>query len=116
MTAKLMTVMVLLALGGRPAAAQDVAAGQEVYKANCLACHGKRGDGKGPAAVALRPAPTDLTRAAWWAGKADNDLKKVIRAGNPGTAMMGFKHITGADMDNLVAYLRSLAPQESGAD
>jgi mono/diheme cytochrome c family protein len=111
----LMTVVMVLGLGSLPAAAQDLAAGQAVYKANCLACHGKRGDGKGPAAVALRPAPTDLTQASWWTGKADNDLKKIIRAGNPGTAMMGFKHITGDDMDNLVAYLRSLAPQESGA-
>ncbi len=102
-------VPVLWLLASPAALAADLDAGRQVYAANCLACHGEAGNGKGPAAVALRPAPTDLTAAAWWKGKEPNDVKKIIRTGNPGTAMMAFKHITGDDLDNLVVYLQSLA-------
>jgi mono/diheme cytochrome c family protein len=35
--------------------------GAEVYAEYCAVCHGKDGRGGGPAAVALKQAPTDLT-------------------------------------------------------
>ncbi len=110
MSRALLLSFALVGALGAPAHAADVEAGRAVYDANCLACHGKTAAGDGPAAVALRPAPTDLTAESWWKNKSDNDLRKIIRTGNPGTAMMSFKHITGDDMDNLVAYLRTLAP------
>lgn len=37
------------------------ASGEEMYTNYCAACHGKDGKGKGPAAPALKSAPTDLT-------------------------------------------------------
>jgi len=37
---------------------------QEMYVAYCAACHGKDGKGDGPAASALKVAPTDLTTLA----------------------------------------------------
>src|SRR6266567_672225 len=37
------------------------ASGLEMYTQYCASCHGKDGKGKGPAAVALKTAPTDLT-------------------------------------------------------
>jgi mono/diheme cytochrome c family protein len=37
------------------------ASGQEMYKAYCAVCHGVDGTGNGPAAAALKVAPTDLT-------------------------------------------------------
>ena len=36
--------------------------GAQMYRAYCAACHGVNGDGNGPAAAALKSAPTDLTR------------------------------------------------------
>ena len=38
--------------------------GRETYQASCAVCHGDRGNGKGPAAPALTPRPTDLTMLA----------------------------------------------------
>ena len=35
--------------------------GVEMYKSYCAACHGPDGKGDGPAAVALKKAPADLT-------------------------------------------------------
>lgn len=92
------------------ALAADAAAGQAVYAANCTSCHGAKGDGKGPAAIALRPKPTDFTSAAYWAGKKDEDLAGAIRGGKPGTSMAGFGLLTDADVENLVAFLRTFAP------
>ncbi len=37
------------------------ASGQEMYTAYCAVCHGKDGEGNGPAAEALKVRPPDLT-------------------------------------------------------
>lgn len=41
-----------------------LAKGKDIYVRSCLACHGERGDGKGPAAVALPVKPSDTTDQA----------------------------------------------------
>jgi len=38
--------------------------GKEMYTNYCASCHGTDGKGNGPAAAALKDAPTDLTRLA----------------------------------------------------
>ena len=40
------------------------ASGPEMYKAYCAVCHGMTGKGNGPAAEALKVAPSDLTMLA----------------------------------------------------
>ncbi len=40
----------------------DVTSGAQMYRAYCASCHGSDGKGSGPAAPALREAPTDLTQ------------------------------------------------------
>ncbi len=42
----------------------SAASGEEMYKSYCASCHGADGDGNGPAAPALKVAPTDLTGLA----------------------------------------------------
>ncbi len=91
------------------ALAADPAAGRALYAASCTACHGAAGDGKGPAAVALKPKPTDFTAAGWFAGRSDAQLITAIRAGRPGTAMTPFTELTDAEAADLVAYLRTFA-------
>jgi mono/diheme cytochrome c family protein len=41
-----------------------LALGQKVFKQNCVTCHGPKGKGNGPAAVALNPRPANLTAKA----------------------------------------------------
>lgn len=91
------------------ALAADPAAGKALYAASCTACHGGAGNGKGPAAIALKPKPTDFTNAAWWTGKTDAELATAIRAGRPGTSMTPFTELTDAEVADLVAYLRTFA-------
>jgi mono/diheme cytochrome c family protein len=44
-----------------PAPLTSPASGKEMYVSYCASCHGVAGKGDGPAAVALKVAPTDLT-------------------------------------------------------
>ena len=90
------------------AAAQDADKGKAVFKSNCVACHGDKGDGKGPAAMALLPPPTDFTAAAFWERRSDDALKTSIKVGKPGTSMAGFAALSDNDIANLIAYLKTL--------
>lgn len=105
-------VSVLLTVMGLAHADGDVATGRKLYQANCVACHGAKADGKGPAAGALRPPPTDFTAAAYWASVSEAQVKAAIKGGSPGTAMMGFTRFSDAELDALAAFLRSNAPAE----
>lgn len=90
----------------------DVAVGQRLYRSNCVACHGAKADGNGPAAGALRPPPTDFTSAEYWSSTTEARVKASIKGGSPGTAMMGFSRFSDAELDALAAFLRSKAPAE----
>jgi hypothetical protein len=91
--------------------------GWPLYERFCLACHGERGDGRGPAAAFAWPAPRDLTRGDFkWrsvpVGQAatDDDLRATIRLGAPGTSMPGFPTLSAAQLDEVLAVVRSFAP------
>lgn len=109
----LLPLLVAFAAGtGHVAHAQDSAAGKEIYERNCLACHGAKGGGDGPAARALRPAPTAFNAAAFWADTTDAKVKASIKTGRPGTSMMAFGSLTDAQLNDLVAYLRTMSPTQ----
>lgn len=44
-----------------PAPQTPASSGKEMYKSYCASCHGEIGKGNGPAAPALKTAPSDLT-------------------------------------------------------
>jgi mono/diheme cytochrome c family protein len=100
----------LISLLSNTAMAGDADAGRSIYQANCMACHGANADGKGPAAMAIQPPPTDFTSATFWADSSSADLKKAIRAGSPGTSMMAFSQLTDAQIDDLIAFLETKKP------
>jgi mono/diheme cytochrome c family protein len=61
------------------------ASGTEMYKTYCAVCHGADGRGNGPAAEALKVAPTDLTMLATKNGGKYPSLKvsAILRGENP---------------------------------
>jgi len=101
------------------ASAGDAAAGKPVFQANCSSCHGMTGKGDGPVGAALTPPPRDLTTGDFkfdtdGDGKpgTDADLKSVITKGAlayGGSPLMApWPTLTAAQIDDIVAYIRSL--------
>lgn len=90
-----------------------LAKGKTAYTANCVACHGEKGDGKGVAGVAMNPPPRDMTvtdlkpgKHYKMGGKAE-DMFKVVTNGLPGTAMIGYGFIPEQDRWALVYYIQN---------
>ncbi len=83
-----------------------------VYTARCVACHGAGGRGDGIAAASLRPPARDFTDGAWHAKRTDAELAAVIRDGGAShglsVAMPPNRDLSSADVDALVAWVRSL--------
>jgi len=97
--------------GGGDAAA--IAAGKTAFMANaCATCHGETGLGDGAAAAALTVKPRNYTDATWQNSVSDADIKNVIVKGGAANgldaAMVAYGHLPEADIDNIVAYIRSL--------
>jgi high-affinity iron transporter len=90
----------------------DSAAGEVAYQGNCSVCHGKAADGKGAAAMAMNPKPTDFTDATWWAGKTDDEVEAIIKNGKPSSPMNGFAFLGDAEIANIIAFLKTKKPAE----
>jgi mono/diheme cytochrome c family protein len=91
-------------------------AGQELYEKYCAQCHGKKGDGQGPATGRVKPAPRDFTPGKYKFRTTpsgmlptDDDLRKVIRQGLPYTSMPGWPNFTDAEVQHIIDYLKSFS-------
>jgi cytochrome c oxidase cbb3-type subunit 2/cytochrome c oxidase cbb3-type subunit I/II len=98
---------------GATARMQEAAGlGKALFAATCASCHGVTGEGNGPAAGALAPAPTNFhlkkpTEERAW---------DVLENGVPGAAMPPWRDQLSADERHaLVEFVRSLydPPQEN---
>ena len=85
--------------------AQDAAAGKAVYEKKCQTCHAADGTGSAGMAKALklefRSLGSDEVQK-----NSDADLKKIMSEGMG--KMKGVMGLSPADMNNLVAHLRTL--------
>jgi mono/diheme cytochrome c family protein len=99
------------ASGGDTASAKP-GRGRQIYKANCVACHGEKGKGDGPGAGVLKPPPRDHTDRAYMSTLSDQEIGDIIRMGGAikGKPLMpSHPQINGADLAAVVAYVRSLS-------
>jgi len=103
---------------GAPASSPEaVARGEAVFKAQCIACHGEKADGKGPAAVAFTPGPRDFTdpTAKWTVGREPAQIHETVSKGIAGTGMAGFAAaLTPEQLWDVTHYIGSL-PGVAGA-
>jgi|GEM_PF-966787 len=78
-----------------------LAEGQALFRGLCSGCHGGLGrGGKGP----------DLTDNRWLHGDKDEDIKRVIQNGVPGTTMKKLgESLKEQQIARIIAYVRSLA-------
>lgn len=88
----------------------------EMYRAQCLHCHGNEGGGDGPTAEFLEPRPRDyrLGKFKWVAvdnGKRPrrDDLVNILKNGAYFTAMPSFDRFSEGQLHGLADYVRLLA-------
>lgn len=99
--------------------AQLIEHGKVVYEQNCVACHGVKGDGNGPAAAFLAPKPRNFVDAKFRLRSTligqlptDVDLFRAVSLGMPGTPMPPWKHILNdEDRWAVVEYIKSFSPR-----
>ena len=93
----------------------DEAAADAIYAKRCSHCHGEEGDGAGPAANFVYPKPRDFTIGTFKYKithaddeyPSDDDLRKTIEEGLPGTSMPGWKAILSrAEIDALILKIK----------
>jgi mono/diheme cytochrome c family protein len=89
-----------------PADPKVVSQGEKVAKINCVSCHGSKGKGDGPAAVALNPKPADWTSKKVQ-DEPDGELFWKITTGRG--PMPAWRHLPENDRWALVRYIRTLA-------
>jgi mono/diheme cytochrome c family protein len=103
-------------LGGKLVPAHVLTQGQRSYSLYCRSCHGDKGDGKGPASKGLRPPPRDFTLgvfkfAAVQGGMLpnDEDLRRIVRGGLHGTAMLAWDGVPEPELEAIVQYLKTFS-------
>lgn len=91
-------------------------AGKTLHMKYCSTCHGTEGKGDGLAAVYLFPKPRDFTSGVFKfqstpAGSlpTDEDLRRTIAEGMPGSAMPSWDRLTDAEINNLIAYIKTFS-------
>jgi mono/diheme cytochrome c family protein len=86
--------------------------GKKLFEQNCVACHGTKGDGKGPAGVALKPSPSDFAEPLkkWPNTKGDpQKIFEVISKGIANSAMVGWSQFSEKERWGLVYYVIEFA-------
>jgi high-affinity iron transporter len=89
-----------------------VAEGEGLYVQGCTSCHGLTGLGDGTAARSLSKLPPELGSFPWQAERTDAQLAQAIAAGVVGSPMPPSSQLTTAQVEAVVAYVRTLPTRE----
>lgn len=79
--------------------------GKKLAQVNCVSCHGPKGKGDGPAAVALNPKPADWTSKKV---QEESDGELFWKISNGRGPMPPWKHLAENDRWALIRYIHSL--------
>jgi mono/diheme cytochrome c family protein len=91
--------LIIAALTASSTWAADATAGKAVFAAKCKTCHGADGEGNAGYAKALKVEMKPLSAST-------ADVNAVVTKGQG--KMKPLASVTGADLDNVVAYVKSL--------
>jgi putative heme-binding domain-containing protein len=76
----------------------DIQYGATVYQAQCTQCHGPTGD---------QVSGVDLRSGRFRNAASDDDLRRIVTVGIPGTSMPG-RQLDTAEVTGLIAYVRNM--------
>jgi mono/diheme cytochrome c family protein len=125
---RLLTIIVLMVLGVLCAyefrrdkspvvlAGTDIELGEKIYLANCAACHGQKGDGKGPEANRLKTKPRDFTTGNYKFRSTpsgslplDQDIFRTISRGVRSMSMLAQLHLSENERWAVSEYLKTFS-------
>jgi mono/diheme cytochrome c family protein len=91
----------------------DAEKGKAVFTQYCRPCHGEKGDGKGPAGMAMNPKPRDFNDKAFMDSMTDEHIYKVVGEGGSSVGksplMTPWKGtLTDQQIRDVSAYVRSI--------
>ena len=86
---------------------EGLAAGQHLFRLNCMGCHGQKGDGNGAAAVALEKKPANFTDAKMMSAITDGELFWMLTTGRP--PMPPWTKLSETERWQLVNYIRTFS-------
>lgn len=101
----MIVTMTLAALSSTAAFAASAKEGEAVYNRACKSCHGADGTANPAIAKMMKVEIADL-KSSQVQSMSDAQLKAVITDGKG--KMRPIKSVNGADLDNVVAYVKSL--------
>ena len=97
---------------GQKAQAAPASSGGDLFAQNCVACHGAKGDGDGPAAAALDPKPRKLSSKEIMAKISDEQITTAIKGGGAANGksplMPAWPQFSDDQVKSLVAHIRTL--------
>jgi mono/diheme cytochrome c family protein len=101
----IITTLILAGLSATAGSAADAKAGKAIFDRSCKSCHGPDGTPNPSMAKMMKVEMRDL-KSPEVQGVSDDEMKKIITEGKG--KMPAVKTVSGADLDNLIAYIRSL--------
>jgi high-affinity iron transporter len=104
-------VSYLVSLRSAPQLATE---GEGLFLQRCAQCHGSLGTGDGALSRSLSHVPPEIGTLAWQATRSDDQLAAVVAQGIPGTAMPPSRDLSAAEVEAIVAYVRSLPARSAG--
>lgn len=103
--------------GGKEVALQTLLHGREKYTLYCRACHGDKGDGRGPAGIGLRPPPRNFTEPEFKFGGVeagslppDAEIFRIVKHGLHGTAMYPWE-MQDNELQDIIQYIKTFSPR-----
>jgi cytochrome c oxidase cbb3-type subunit I/II len=92
--------------------------GERIYRENCAACHGEKGDSNGPEAQKLKTKPRDFTSGIFKFRSTpsgslplDSDLMRTVTRGVRGTSMLAQLQLSEEERRSVVQYLETFSPR-----
>jgi cytochrome c oxidase cbb3-type subunit 2 len=99
-----------------PSSPDLLALGRGIYYSRCMGCHGKNGDGNGPAATFLSPRPRNFALGIFkfrttpsGSVPTDGDLYRTVTRGVRGTAMPTWHELPDKERLAVVAFIKTFS-------